>query len=81
MTEGFRPLDDEGLVPDEDELDEGEWELDPNDPTHPDYDLSIAHGYSNWEPQRTPLLARAGFVIIISLIIVAALVVTILPRL
>ncbi|MDP2949571.1 MAG: hypothetical protein Q8P22_08555, partial [Chloroflexota bacterium] len=26
------------------------WELDPNDPSHPDYDLSEAAGYGGWEP-------------------------------
>ena len=74
-------LDDEGLASEEEEDLEGQWELDPNDPTHPDHDLSIAHGYSNWEPSRTPWLARTGVVIVISLIIVIALLATILPRL
>jgi hypothetical protein len=66
--------------PDEEEEFEGEWELDPNDPTHPDYDLSVAAGYANWEPARTTLLARAGVIAVITLIVVIALVVTLLPR-
>ena len=64
---------------DEQEL-EGEWELDPNDPTHPDYDLSVAAGYGHWEPARTTLLARRGIILLITLVIVIALIVTILPR-
>ncbi|MGQ9572750.1 MAG: hypothetical protein ACUVV3_06140 [Dehalococcoidia bacterium] len=30
------------------------WELDPNDPRHPDYDLSEAAGYGAWEPAEQP---------------------------
>jgi hypothetical protein len=74
MTERFRPLDDEGLVDENDDLEDGTWELDPNDPTHPDHDLSIAHGYSNWEPQGTTLLARRTVVLGIVALIVIVLV-------
>ena len=38
---------------DDDEL-EGEWELDPNDPSHPDYDLSVDAGYAGWEATPRP---------------------------
>ena len=72
--------DDNGPPDDEEEELEGEWELDPNDPTHPDYDLSQAAGYANWEPARTTFLARAGVALVITLVIVIALIVTILPR-
>ena len=72
------PNDDE--PPEEDEELEGEWELDPNDPTHPDYDLSEAAGYANWEPAPKPLLARRGIILLITLVIVIALLVTLLPR-
>jgi hypothetical protein len=30
------------------------WELDPSDPSHPDYDLSEAAGYGAWEPAEKP---------------------------
>jgi len=30
------------------------WELDPNDPRHPDYDLSEDAGYGAWEPAEKP---------------------------
>jgi hypothetical protein len=73
------PNDDAPAEEEEEEL-EGEWELDPNDPTHPDYDLSEAAGYVGWEPARTTLLARAGVVLLITLVVVIALVVTIIPR-
>ena len=59
---------------------EGEWELDPNDPTHPDHDLSVSAGYAGWEPARTTLLARAGVIAAITIVVVIALVVTLLPR-
>jgi hypothetical protein len=64
------PLDDAEAEPLE-----GEWELDPNDPTHPDHDLSLAHGYSNWEPAPQTLLARRGVVLLFCIIIVVALLV------
>jgi len=66
---------------DEDELDEGEWELDPNDPTHPDHDLSIDAGYADWEPSSKPWFVRRGVVLVITLLIVAALTVPLLLRL
>ena len=72
------PNDDE--PPEEDEELQGEWELDPHDPAHPDYDLSQAAGHANWEPARTTFLARAGVALVITLLIVIALIVTILPR-
>ena len=64
------PLDDEGL---EEELPEGEWELDPNDPTHPDHDLSLAHGYANWEPAPKMLLAQPGVVLVLTVVVIIAL--------
>jgi hypothetical protein len=68
------PLDDVGLE-EEDELSEGQWELDPNDPTHPDHDLSVAHGYSNWEPAPITLLARRNVVVGLCILVVIALIV------
>jgi hypothetical protein len=68
------PLDDVGL---EEELPEGEWELDPNDPTHPDHDLSLAHGYANWEPAPPTLLSRRMIVVVLCIVIVVALLVPI----
>jgi len=58
--------------PDEEESD-GSWELDPNDPTHPDYDLSVAAGYASWEPAPTSLFLRRGVVLLLTLALVAAL--------
>ena len=73
------PGDDEPS-PEEEEL-EGEWELDPNDPTHPDYDLSDAAGYANWDPSPKPWLMRAGVALLITAVVIVALLATILPRL
>jgi hypothetical protein len=68
------PLDDVGR---EEEEVEGQWELDPNDPAHPDHDLSLAHGYSDWEPARQTFLARPGVVFILTVIVIIALLVPI----
>ena len=68
------PLDDVGLEQEvKGELPEGEWELDPNDPSHPDYDLSIAHGYSNWEPAPTTFFARHTVVVVLCILVIVAM--------
>jgi len=64
--------------PQEEESLEGEWELDPNDPTHPDYDLSEAAGYARWEPSPKPLLSRRGVVLLVTVLVIAALVVPVI---
>lgn len=69
-----RPMDDWGL-PGEEEETEGQWELDPNDPSHPDHDLSEAAGYASWEPSPKPLLARRGVILLVALLVIAGLVV------
>ena len=58
---------------DEDELDDGEWELDPNDPTHPDHDLSEAVGYASWEPAPKPVLLRRGVVLLVTAAVIIGL--------
>ncbi len=63
---------DAGDEGDEEELD-GEWELDPNDPSHPDYDLSVSAGYGEWEPEPKPLLLWRGVVVGLSLLILLGL--------
>ena len=70
----------EGDVPEEEEL-EGEWELDPNDPTHPDYDLSVAAGYGGWEPSSKPVLLRRGMVLLLTLLVLIGLLIPFLARL
>lgn len=75
-----RPRGDE--PPDEeDELDEGEWELDPNDPTHPDHDLSVAAGYEGWEPEPKPVLLRRGVVLLFTALVIIGLILPFLLRL
>ena len=66
---------------DEEEELEGEWELDPNDPTHPDYDLSESAGYAGWEPSPKPIFLWRGVVVVLTLLLVAALVIPLLLRL
>ena len=75
------PTDDEEEPDDEEALPEGEWELDPNDPSHPDYDLSEAAGYAGWEPATKPLLMRPSVIVFLALLIVAALTIPVLLRL
>ena len=69
--------DEEG---DEEEL-EGKWELDPTDPTHPDYDLSTDAGYADWEPAEQPLFLRRRPIMIISILIIIGLLIPLLARL
>ena len=57
---------------DEEEL-EGDWELDPNDPAHPDYDLSESAGYGAWEPSPKPLFLRRGAVLFITILVIVGL--------
>lgn len=58
---------------DEDEPEGEDWELDPNDPTHPDFDLSEA-GYSGVEPeQRRPWVLSRGFILAVVILIFVAL--------
>ena len=71
---------DEDEAEDDDEL-EGEWELDPNDPTHPDHDLSDDAGYAGWEATPRPPLIRRGVVLLITVLVIIGLVVPMLIRL
>ena len=71
---------DEDEADDDDEL-EGEWELDPNDPSHPDYDLSVDAGYAGWEATPRPPLIRRGVVLLVTALVIIGLVGPILLRL
>jgi hypothetical protein len=62
-------------APEEEEELEGEWELDPNDPTHPDHDLSVSAGYANWEPAPEPWLSSQHVVLAITVLIIICLVI------
>jgi hypothetical protein len=58
---------------DGDEEPEGEgWELDPNDPTHPDFDLSEA-GYSGVDSDKGPWHPPRALVIALTLLLVLAM--------
>lgn len=59
---------------------EGKWELDPNDPSHPDHDLSEAAGYADWEPAPKPILLWRGVVVILTILIILSLTVPLLVR-
>ena len=71
-------------APDEEEIEEeleGEWELDHNDPSHPDYDLSESAGYAGWEPSPKPVLVRRGAVLLLTMLIIIGLLIPVLLRL
>ena len=63
---------------DEEEL-EGEWELDPNDPTHPDHDLSISSSYL-WEPPAKPIYLRRGVIVLVTVLVILGLLLPVLAR-
>jgi hypothetical protein len=69
------PLDE-----DDEEL-EGDWELDPNNPSHPDYDLSEAAGYADWEPQPKPWYLRRGVMLVVAVLVITGLMIPVLVRL
>ncbi len=58
---------------DADEMDEGVWELDPNDPTHPDYDLSVDAGPAGWDTTPSPPLIGRGVVVAITVLVIIGL--------
>jgi hypothetical protein len=70
------PTPDTGFV-DEDGV---TWELDPNDPSHPDYDLSDAAGYGRWEPLEQGHTRRQRIIAVVAILLIAALVVPVLVR-
>jgi hypothetical protein len=72
------PNEEQPPVQAEEEPLDGEWELDPNDPTHPDYDLSLAHGYADWEPARKPWLTRRGVLLLFALLVILGLMLPVL---
>lgn len=60
---------------------EGEWELDPNDPSHPDFDLSESSGYADWEPSPKPVLLRRGMVLLLTILVIVGLLIPLIVRL
>ena len=56
------------------------WELDPNDPSHPDYDLSEAAGYGRWEPLEQGQSRLQRIVVTVTILLLAALLVPVLIR-
>jgi hypothetical protein len=63
----------------EDEL-EGEWELDPSDPDHPDFDLSEAAGDWAWRPQKSAIVLRRGFVFFVSILLIIVILIPLFIR-
>jgi len=56
------------------------WELDPNDPSHPDYDLSDAAGYGRWEPLEQGQSRRQRIIFAVTVLLLMALLVPVLIR-
>jgi hypothetical protein len=74
------PEDEDGPGEEEEDELEGEWELDPNDPTHPDYDLSEAAGYGGWEPAPKPILLRRGVVVAVTVLAIVGMMIPVVWR-
>lgn len=64
-----------------DEMDEGVWELDPNDPAHPDHDLSVGAGPAGWDTTPSPPIVSRGVVVAITILVIIGLTVPIWFRL
>ena len=62
----------------EEEL-EGEWEFDPNDPTHPDHDLSESASYA-WYPPDKPFYLRRGVILAVTILVIIGLMIPLLAR-
>jgi len=56
------------------------WELDPNDPSHPDYDLSDAAGYGRWEPLEQGQSRRQRILVIVAFLLLMAILLPLLVR-
>ena len=56
------------------------WELDPNDPSHPDYDLSEAAGYGRWEPLERWQSQRRRIIVVVCILLLMALLAPVLIR-
>ena len=52
---------------------EGPWELDPTDPSHPDFDLSEASPYSDYQQRRGLLPPPQWLIVLVSIIVLLAL--------
>ena len=74
---------DEKEAPDTGFVDEdgSRWELDPNDPRHPDYDLSEAAGYGAWEPTEKPSHWLRRTLVVLSLLVILGMLLPALIRL
>ncbi len=66
---GEEPTPDTGFVDEEGVT----WELDPNDPGHPDYDLSEAAGYGRWEPLEEGQSRRQRIIVGVAILVLVAL--------
>ena len=73
---GEEPAPDTGFV-DEDGV---TWELDPNDPSHPDYDLSDAAGYGRWEPMEQGQSRRQRIIVAVTILLLIAVLVPVVIR-
>jgi len=56
------------------------WELDPNDPSHPDYDLSDAAGYGHWEPLEQGQSRRQRIIVVVAILLLMAILLPLLVR-
>ncbi len=75
----YQDYDEEDDEDFEEEL-EGEWELDPGDPEHPDFDLSESAGDWAWRPQKSAIVLRRGFVFFVSILLIIVMLIPLFIR-
>ena len=52
---------------------------DPNDPSHPDHDLSEAVGYSAWQAPAKPWFTRRWVLLTVAVVVILGLVLPFVP--
>jgi hypothetical protein len=65
---------------DKDELEDGALEDDPNDPRHPDFDLSESAPWQYLEEPAKPWFMRRWVFLILAVVIIFSLILPFLPR-
>ncbi len=53
---------------------------DPNDPSHPDHDLSEAAGYSPYDSFPKPWFLQRWVLILVAILVIASVLLSLLPR-
>jgi hypothetical protein len=57
-----------------------EYEDDPNDPRHPDFDLSESGGWYEYEPHPKPWFTRRWVLLIVAVLVIVAMIAPVWPK-